>query len=113
MRELPAEVAMTDIEVAASGAVVNATPGDRIVVRLPENASTGYQWSVAELGAAVEIESDELLLPGTQAPGAAGQRVLRLRPRGPGQTRVVLRLQRRWEPEPVDRFEFDVIVPDD
>jgi len=103
---------MADIEVTASGATVTASPADRIVIRLAENATTGYQWSVAEAGG-FDVESSELLLPGSAAPGAAGQRVVRLRPRGPGRARVRLHLKRAWEPGPVDRFDLDVIVAGD
>jgi len=101
---------MADLEVTASGSTVTASPADRIVIRLAESATSGYQWSVAEAGEALEVESSELSLPGSAAPGAAAQRVIRLRPRGPGRARVRLHLKRAWEPEPADRFDLDVIV---
>lgn len=101
---------MADIEVVTSGTTVNASPSDRIVIRLEENATTGYQWSVVETGHVLEVESSELSLPGSPAPGTAGQRVVRLRPRGPGRARVCLQLKRGWEPEPIDRFGLDVGV---
>lgn len=103
---------MADIEAGASGATVSISPSDRVVVRLPENASTGYLWSVTELGDGLEVASDQHILPGQAAPGAAGERVLLLRPRKPGRAQVSLHLKREWEPEPVDRFELEVNVTD-
>jgi predicted secreted protein len=109
---------MADIEVTISGTTVTVTPADRIVIRLAENATAGYQWSVTEAGEGLDVESSELWPagspgPGGPAPGAGGQRVVRIRPRGPGRARVRLQLERAWEPEPVDRFDLDVIVAAD
>ena len=104
------EVPMTDIEVRASGAKISASQSDRIVLRLPENASTGYQWSVTEIGELLETESDELVLPHRMVPGAGGQRVIIVRFHRPGRARLVLDLKRRWEREPIDHFEVEVHV---
>lgn len=104
---------MTDILVSASGMKVSASPSDRIVVRLPENGSTGYQWVITEIGEPLEVESNEFARHGQFAPGAAGERVVILRLRGPGRARVSLQLKRSWEPEPIDLFEFEVDAPDD
>ncbi len=101
---------MSDIEVRASGERIRSSTADRIIVRLSENATTGYQWSVAEMTDVLDVESNELVLPSELVRGAAGQRVLVLRPVGIGSGRVSLTLQRRWESEPVERFEFDVDV---
>jgi predicted secreted protein len=38
---------MADIEVREQGMRVIASPGDRIVIRIPENGTTGYQWQAA------------------------------------------------------------------
>ncbi len=101
---------MSDIEVGASGERIRSSAADRIIVRLSENATTGYQWSIAEMTDVLDVESNELVLPSALVPGAGGQRVLVLRPVGIGRGRVLLTLQRRWEPEPVERFEFYVDV---
>ena len=50
---------MTDIEIRTSGANITASQSDRVIVRLPENSTTGYQWSTAEIGEALEVESNE------------------------------------------------------
>lgn len=101
---------MGDIEVREPGTRISASPGDRIVIRIPENATTGYQWQVEQVADPLELESSEMIPPAEAAPGAGGERRVVLRARGPGQARVALRLERPWERQPTDRFEFDVTV---
>lgn len=101
---------MADIEVHATGASVNAVAADRIIIKLPENGTTGYQWTIAEIGEPLAVESNEFTLPGQASPGAAGERVVVIRPRGSGRARVALDLRRAWEPEPIDHFELNVDV---
>jgi inhibitor of cysteine peptidase len=59
---------------ADAGRTVSVTPGQHLVLRLPENPTTGYRWSVP---AGVSVVSDTYEAGGTQA-GAGGQRVLTL-----------------------------------
>ena len=91
---------------------MSVSRSDRVVIRLAENAGTGYRWSVTGLGDGLEVASDQLTRPGQAAPGAAGERVLLLRPLKPGRAQVSLCLKREWEPEPADRYELDVEVAD-
>lgn len=101
---------MADIEVRTTGASVRATALDRVVIKLPENATTGYQWTISEVGEPLEVESNDFVPPGQIVPGAAGQRIIVIRPRRSGRARVGLDLKRAWEPEPIDHFECDVDV---
>ena len=88
---------MREIEIRTNGEQVDASDDDRIVFRLPENASTGYQWVVDELPETLELAADEFLPPSSAKPGAGGERRVELLVRGSGQGRVVLRLKRPWE----------------
>lgn len=101
---------MSEIQIQASGEQVEAAEGDRIVLRIPENATTGYRWVVSELPEPLELAADEFVPPGTAQPGAGGERRVELVARGPGQGRVVLTLERPWEHEAADRFEALVTV---
>jgi predicted secreted protein len=100
------------IEVAGvsvpDGHPVLARRGDLVRVQLEENATTGYRWSVAEVDDALRIESDDFTPPGSGAAGAAGQRVVVVRPLRTGDARLVLHLQRSWEAEPLEVREIDV-----
>jgi predicted secreted protein len=98
-----------DVEVRKSGARVVVSEGDRVVVRVPEIASAGYQWSVEELTGPLELEASDLTL-GSAAPGAAAERVVALRAAGGGEGRLVLALRRPWEREEPAADHFRVAV---
>jgi inhibitor of cysteine peptidase len=94
-----------------SGTRIEAAVGDRIVVELPENASTGYQWSVVELPEHLELQRDRLGTPRRRAPGAATTHEYLLGALAPGSGRVVLELARAWETTaPERRFTVEVTV---
>jgi inhibitor of cysteine peptidase len=101
-----------DVEVRENAASVVVSSGDRVVIRIPENASTGYQWSIEELTAPLKLESSDPVTSSEPAPGAAGERVLKLRASERGEGRVVLVLSRPWERDtpPEDRFHIAVTV---
>jgi predicted secreted protein len=99
---------MVDIEASANGTTVHAAVGDRVIIRIRENATTGYQWAVREIGEPLELESNELVPPSEMRPGAAGERVVIVRPARSGRGRVALDLKRAWEPTATDHFEVEV-----
>ena len=102
---------MADVEVRQNGAQVAVEPGDRVVVRVQENATTGYQWS-ARVSGPLEEESSELVPPATAAPGAAGERRVVCRAVGTGTGTIHLTLARPWDAgaAPADRFDVEVSV---
>ncbi len=84
--------------------------GDRVVLSLPENPTTGMRWALPKTDA-IEVLADDNRAGGPGI-GAAGLRILTLRPIRPG--RITLRLLRyqAWESEATadERFviEFDI-----
>jgi inhibitor of cysteine peptidase len=101
---------MREIEVRSSGEQVEASPGDRIVIEIPENATTGYRWVVDELPDSLQLAEDEFIPPASDRPGAGGERRVTLVARQPGQAKVQLRLEQPWEGKAADRFEALVTV---
>jgi predicted secreted protein len=95
---------MTEIEVSTSG-TVTADVGDVVVIRLPENSTTGYAWSVIADG--LDVVRNEFVPIGGSV-GAAGQRQIDLRVVKNGAADVVLRLERPWEDRPVDERRITV-----
>ncbi len=100
---------MSEIEVTENGTVASVKPGDEVVLRLPENATTGYQWIVDSIAGPVDVVSSDLSST-SDRPGAASERVVRLRAAGPGTAAARLALSRAWETEPVERFEVRLDV---
>jgi predicted secreted protein len=84
--------------------------GESIAITLAESATTGYRWSLDDPGDFDEI-GDESTAP-ELTPGAAGSRVLRVRPRRSGPLRLRLVKRRRWEQTAVDEFVVDLDVAD-
>lgn len=105
---------MTEVELGDEDHV-ELNVGDEVVIRLRENGTTGYVWSVRELGDGLALVSDEFVPPGPQrGAGAAGERLVRIRAvarrPAPGSADVVLEHGRAWEPEPIERRRVRVVV---
>lgn len=97
---------MADPPDSCSVAVVTS---DFIQILIPQNASTGYVWRVAECGDGLEVVGEE---DRAQAivPGAAGQHEVRLHAAAPGVWTVRLACQRPWEEVPIDERRLTVVV---
>jgi predicted secreted protein len=91
------------VEITTSGTRVEAEPGEEIVIRLTENTTTGYQWTIMDLGRHVELLDERLEAGDTE-------RVIRLRATQPGLSKVRLELKRPWERTQIERFEAQVEV---
>jgi inhibitor of cysteine peptidase len=108
MRTLGPADAGTDIEVPA---------GSAFVLRLPENASTGYQWEVVERPAGLECLADRSVPARGLTPGAAGAHefefAVSTEPGAPSSGQLVLHLRRSWEAtrEPVETFAVTLVSP--
>ncbi len=89
---MPTEIEVND---RANGTTVVLAVGQCLDIRLPENPTTGYRWSVESLGGML-LESDEFLPAGSGA-GAGGARHLRVRAQKPDRTQIALSLRRSWE----------------
>ena len=83
-----------------SGRTLTAKVGDRFVVSLPSNPTTGYTWSFGSPydEKVVILSSDHLVNPDETAPvGAPGKRILTFSVVGPGKSGIRLEYKRPWE----------------
>ena len=101
-------VVVAEVVLAADDVGVEVALGDVLVVRLEETATTGFLWRAETDGGLVEV--DGASEPGGPAPGAAGERVLRLRADEVGTWRLDLRLGRPWEDAVAQERRVDVTV---
>ncbi|HEX6007270.1 MAG TPA: protease inhibitor I42 family protein [Burkholderiales bacterium] len=85
------------------GREVPVRVGDRIVLRLPENPTTGFRWA-GDIPAFLQVERDAN--ESSAAPGAGGMRILELSVRTAGRAELRLVCGRSWDPSapPTDRF---------
>jgi inhibitor of cysteine peptidase len=99
-----------ELDVAADGRVVTLVVGQGLRLRLAENPTTGYQWSVSSSGDLL-LESN-VFTPTGAAVGGGGLRELRWRARAAGSNPVTLVQRRAWEPidKAIGRFAITVVV---
>ena len=88
---------MATVEVDRLGDTVELQVGDEVLVRLPENPSTGYRWELDASRGGLELAEDTYVGPRGSTVGGAGERHFRLRATGEGAAQVQLRLARSWE----------------
>jgi inhibitor of cysteine peptidase len=88
-----AETVLTE---ADSGGSAVVRRGDRLVVRLPENPTTGYLWAVDQPHAGLAL-ADSRFTAGGAAPGAAGVREIVFSADRAGEGEVGLKEWREWE----------------
>lgn len=101
------DVVLTDSD---HGRRIEATTGQKVVVRLTENPTTGYRWSVERLIGPVELSQEDFELPDQKRLGAGGARVLIFRTQAPGTAEVSLALSRSGGKSTAAEFEFTVEV---
>lgn len=87
------------------GRTVQVSVGARLELRLADNPSTGYCWTVEADPRFVVIEAGAYTQLG-QGPGAGGEQQWWITPRQVGTTTLRLRRGRPWEGEPatIERF---------
>ena len=95
---------------ANDGSAVHVAVGDVVIVRLPENPTTGYRWSV-ERSAGLAPAGDEFSAT-SSAVGGGGERTLRFAARSPGTFRIEASLRREWEANvaPQAHLGVDIVV---
>jgi inhibitor of cysteine peptidase len=83
-----------------NGTTIDAVVGDVIVVRLTENPTTGYRWSLESVeGSLLTIEDDTFVLDSGPPMGSGGTRQFRFRTTAAGATPIHLKHWREWAGE--------------
>lgn len=95
------------------GQSVSASVGDTVVVRLPENPTTGYRWQVGVLdNRMVEQVEDTYDAAPNPVVGGGGTRELAFRIKTPAPTAIELEYRRPWEDSGTesDRWRIELAV---
>jgi inhibitor of cysteine peptidase len=71
--------------------------GEDVVLRLPENPTTGFRWEVMQSGPGQLALTDDQFVAGDAGLGAGGQRVFRFVGSAQGSVLLTLRERRAWE----------------
>ena len=97
---------------ADSGGEFKVRQGDVVTLRLDENPTTGYEWSVGDIESDVlKVEKSDYAQR-TSGLGSGGQRVVTLGAQKAGSERIELALRRPWDGpgQAVERFTATIHV---
>jgi inhibitor of cysteine peptidase len=105
---------MLELTKADSAKSVEARPGDLIIIRLPENPTTGFRWTVDKVDPLCGEAQESSFSPARDATvGGGGERTFSFQVKGEGGTgNIGLKLRREWEGDAsvVERFGVTVKV---
>lgn len=92
--------------------LVETAVGDQIVVRLPENPTTGFRWQLEWAEGAVQSEDDSFELGPSPQIGSGGVREFRFRVRGAQPGRIELKQWQAWEGEAsvTQRYAVEILA---
>ena len=114
----PAATEMPDLTIinADKGKTIKLKVGQRLLVRLPANPTTGYEWSAANLDEKIlapdgETEFD---VPETEMAGAPTVQTLFFKAKSAGTIKLELQYIRPWEKDkaPVDIYKVNIVTAD-
>jgi len=110
----PTPLANIYLDESANGSAVTTSVSALIVVTLASNASTGYQWELAQLDTSVlENTAHTYVPPAIPIPGAGGSERWEFVARAAGTTTLRLEYRRPWEAQevhPADTFDVTITV---
>jgi predicted secreted protein len=94
------------------GRTVRVRKGELITVRLPENPTTGYRWTVSKAPEGVVSPTGDAYEARSDKPGSGGLRSFHFQATQPGRAIIKLMHHRSWESKEValDNFEFIVEI---
>lgn len=101
------EVIVTEAE---NGREVSVSPGDTIVLRLGENPTTGYRWSLVSDPELLSLEGDSFEPMVPPLFGSGGTREFRFQARGSGTGELSLRCFQPWEQPESGASEFSLRI---
>jgi predicted secreted protein len=86
-----------------AGAERSVDVGQELVVRLPENRTTGYRWQLSVPEGGLALDDDTYEPDASERPGSGGMRTFRLRAIQPGTHQLGAALRRSWESDDAGR----------
>jgi len=97
-----------------NGKTIQITVGQNLLVQLPSNPTTGYQWSVLGNPAPLKFDKSEYASDPQAAGrmGAGGTQIMRFVAKSPGKVELKLGYARRWEKDvpPAKTFAATIVV---
>ncbi len=102
---------MRTLSQADSGTSLEVTVGEVLQLALPENATTGYRWEIAECDRDRLEQVGETMSHPTPGIGSGGTATFTFRAICPGTSRLVLEQRRSWESMPAaESFKLTIEI---
>jgi predicted secreted protein len=96
---------------ASNGGVVEVLRGSTVKIELPENPTTGCQWSRPAFdGAFLALATNQFVPPQDARPGTGGTRQFVFRTKGAGQTTFRVTNQRPWDTNAAPAVVFELLI---
>ena len=96
---------------ADQGKSITLQPGQTLVVKLPENPTTGFRWAIARNDeATLALRSSDYAPAANVGVGGGGQRTFTFAAQKPGSVILQLKLWREWEGDSSVTKRFGVTI---
>jgi inhibitor of cysteine peptidase len=99
---------ITTVTEVEDSKTVNIRTGDIIVVRLTENATTGYRWALDGVDSSLIAVDEAQYSNPSSSVGSPGEVTWRIEAKGPGTVEIKLKLWRQWEGEKSVQKRFGI-----
>jgi inhibitor of cysteine peptidase len=96
-----------------NGKSFSASLGNTIVIKIPENPTTGFRWELEEFdNSALEMQASDFSSKSTILTGSGGEKSFTIKTKQIGQTSISLKLWRDWEGDSsvIERYEVNIEV---
>ncbi len=106
---------MLELNETDADKTIELAVGDAIEIRLPENATTGYRWTLKSIDKSIcEVATEERHGPDKIVPGAPGTHVWRLKAIQAGDCGIEIAYGRPWRVDapPARTFKIKLRVRD-
>jgi inhibitor of cysteine peptidase len=104
-------VAETSFGERNNGGAVEVARGSTFKIQLPENPTTGYQWSRPAFdGAFLALATNDFVPSQDGRSGSGGMREYVLRAKGAGQTTFRVASQRPWDTSSAPAAVFELLI---
>ena len=101
------------VDQTMNGASVELKKGQLMVLKLPSNPTTGYDWEIVSIDPSMIKQSGEMTYKSdSKLAGSAGVDTWTFEGGSSGTTRLILVYHRSWEKdvEPLQVFNLDIVV---
>jgi inhibitor of cysteine peptidase len=101
-----------ELDEKTNGTEVSVPAGESLVIRLAENPTTGFRWTLVQTGEPVCVPIDDVFVPDGRQPGGGGWHRWNFQAATAGSCRIELASRRSWEqkPEPAQVYTVQVRV---